>query len=220
MPHRGKLPSVSEVDGRKSSDDLGALAASDANADALRVAAARVAELERQLTAARAPAFPPPVVQRDPTPGNQAPVTTEPVDPAETELVAGYRRGRKAMGAIGWVFGALAALGAVGSAGVIGGQVALNPRPAKEANLDDASKRLRAVESWRNSVERWQRGDYADRALKERLQLDFLCQQGFRAPHVDCAAIRDQARDEARRGESSDWPDPRKPPPLPDPEAP
>lgn len=204
---------------RDSSDDLTALANSDANATALRAAAAELERLRSELDQERqrnaGPAFPPPTV-----PGPAAPPAVVEADQTEAELVAGYRRGRRLAGKLGWILGALTAVGAIGGAGVIGGQVALNPRPAKEANLTDAVKGLRAVERWRDSVQPWLRGDYSDRATKERLLLDWACQQGFRAPKIDCAALRDQAREDARRGETADWPDPRKPPPLPDPEAP
>jgi hypothetical protein len=209
-----------------SSDDLGALAASDAReaalraaADALKAAEGRAAAAEAELDQERqrhsVVGFPPPIVPA------KVPAVVEQQDPAEAELVAGYRRGRKAIGAFGWVLGALTAIGAIGGAGVIGGQVALNPRPAKEANLADTTSRMKLLERWRDSAQPWQRRNYADQELRDLLILEQLCRQpGFRIEGLTCQDVREQLERRRADSDGASWPAARRPPPLPEPETP
>ncbi|HWA29079.1 MAG TPA: hypothetical protein VG734_25740 [Lacunisphaera sp.] len=112
-------------------------------------------------------------------------------------------------------------MGAIGGAGVIGGQIALNPRPAKEANLADAQGRVKLLERWRDSVQPWQRRNYGDQELRDLLILEQLCRQpGFRVEGLTCQEVRDQLERRRSDPDGASWPAPRRPPPLPEPEAP
>ena len=204
---------------RRSHDDLGAFAAADAREEALRRAkvkaeqdAARIQALEQQVSAL---AKPPPATEIE-----------LPVD-FQAAVNRGKRFGEKAAYAIGTMLGVAALVGS----GAIGGRVVQdNPKPAKQAVVEDLAKRVDRLETRVGAQGDWLKLDYKDRLTKEALLLAWACSRGFRADDIRCPELKDEAEadDAALHLPSKEraavapewrtrvaWPAPRQPPKKP-----